>query len=68
MSMKPALVLKAVEVAQGLEDHQDAAAEDAAAEDAAAEDVAAEDVAERDEAEKDVAAEGDAFSKPHSDK
>jgi hypothetical protein len=60
--MKPALALKAVEVAQGLEDHQDEAAEDAVAEDAVAEDAAAEDAAE-----KDVAAEGDAFSKPHSD-
>jgi hypothetical protein len=56
--MKPALVLKAIEVVHGLEDHQDVAEEDVVAEDVAAEDVV----------EKDAAAGGgDAFSNRNSD-
>jgi len=57
MSMKPAPVLKAVEVDQVVEDNKDVAAEDVAAEDEAAEDVV----------EKDAAVEGGAFSKPCQD-
>ena len=53
MSMKPAPVLKAVEVDQVVEDNKDEAAEDVVAEDVAVEDVA----------EKDAVVEGGAFSK-----
>ena len=66
MSMKPARVLKAVEVVHGLEDRQDVAAEDAVAEDVAAEDVVAADVAGKDVVEKAAAAEADASNNRHS--
>ena len=55
MSVRPALALKAAEVAQGLEDQE-----------VAEEEVAEEEVAEEEVAEEEVA-EGDAFSKRHSD-
>ncbi len=60
MSMKPALALMAVEVAQDLED------QDLEDQGVAEEDMAEEDVAEEDVAEEDMAAE-DAISKRHSD-
>jgi hypothetical protein len=60
--MKPALVLKAVEVAQAVEDNKDVPAEDVVAEDVAVEDVVAGDVVE-----KDAAVEGSAFNKRCSD-
>jgi hypothetical protein len=57
MSMKPAPVLKAVEVVQGLGDHQDVVAEDVVAADVVAADVVA----------ADVVVEGGSFSKRHPD-